>query len=312
MSTVQQRVTAAATAWRRADTALAPDDKPSHLPWIVAIMAFVAGLALSVALALQGMSARWSADLTGVLTVEIPAETARDPRSPDERLEAVLAVLRATPGVASATPVPNERLAAMVEPWLGKAAGSGELPLPRIIDVQLNVAQIDVAALQTQLTATAADTTVDDHRRWLGGLLRFARNAVTVALALVVLVALAASGTVAFATRAGLAAHHEAIELLHLMGAHDTYIARQFARLVLLRSAAGALGGIVVAVLVFYGLAFSAQTNIALDAEAPAMLAGPLLGAWDFVLLAALPVAVVAVATVTAWWTVVRALRGMV
>jgi cell division transport system permease protein len=312
MSTVQQRLAAVALAWRRADQALAPEDKPSHLPWIVAIMAFIAGLALSVALALSGMSARWSADLTGVLTVEIPAESASDRRSADERLEAVLAVLRATPGIASATPVPNDRLAAMVEPWLGKAAGSGELPLPRIVDVHLEAAPIDLPALQGRLAAAAADTAVDDHRRWLGGLLRFARNAVTVALALVVLVALAASGTVAFATRAGLAAHHEAIELLHLMGAHDTYIARQFARLVLLRTALGALGGIVVAVLVFYGLAFSAQTNIALDSEAPAMLAGPLLGVWDFALLGLLPVAIVAVATVTAWWTVVRALRGMV
>jgi cell division transport system permease protein len=312
MSTVQQRMAAVALAWRRADQALAPEDEPSHLPWIVAIMAFIAGLALSVALALSGMASRWSADLTGVLTVEIAAESASDPRSPDERLEAVLAVLRATPGIERATPVPNERLAAMIEPWLGKAAAAGELPLPRIIDVQLNVPSIDLAALAPQLAAAAADTTVDDHRRWLGGLLRFARNAVTLALALVVLVSLAASGTVAFATRAGLAAHHEAIELLHLMGAQDTYIARQFARLVLLRSALGAAGGIIVAVLVFYGLALSAQTNIAVGTDAPAMLTGPLLGIPDFALLVLLPVAIIAVATVTAWWTVMRALRGMV
>ncbi|HEX2113754.1 MAG TPA: hypothetical protein VHM01_05055, partial [Alphaproteobacteria bacterium] len=277
MSTVQQRVAAMALAWRRADQALAPEDKPSHLPWIVAIMAFIAGLALTVALALSGMASRWSADLTGVLTVEIAVESPADPRSPDERLDAVLAVLRATPGIERATPVPNDRLAAMVEPWLGKAAASGELPLPRIIDVQLAAPGIDLAALGAQLAAAAPDTTVDDHRRWLGGLLRFARNVVTVALALVVLVSLAASGTVAFATRAGLAAHHEAIELLHLMGAHDAYIARQFARLVLLRSIAGAFGGMVVALLVFYGLALSAQTNIAVESEAPAMLAGPLL-----------------------------------
>ncbi|HEX2116622.1 MAG TPA: hypothetical protein VHM01_19635, partial [Alphaproteobacteria bacterium] len=105
---------------------------------------------------------------------------------------------------------------------------------------------------------------------------------------------------------------HEAIELLHLMGAHDAYIARQFARLVLLRSIAGAFGGMVVALLVFFGLALSAQTNIAVDSEAPAMLAGPLLGISDFALLTFLPVAIVAVATVTAWWTVMRALRGIV
>jgi hypothetical protein len=65
-------------------------------------------------------------------------------------------------------------------------------------------------------------------------------------------------------------------------------------------------------VLAFYGLALSAQTNLAIDTEAPAMLHGHWLGIGDFVLLVGLPVAIVAVATVTAWWTVMRALRGMV
>lgn len=310
MSTLQQRLAAAAMAWRRGDQALAPEDRRSHLPWIVAIMTFVAGLALAGALALSAMAGRWSADLTGVLTVEIAAESARDPRGADERLEAVLAVLRATPGVERATPVPLDRLAAMVEPWLGAAAGSGELPLPRLVDVRLS-APVDVAALGARLAEAAADTAVDDHRRWLGGLLRFTRNVVTLALAIVLLVALAASGTVAFATRAGLAAHHEAIELLHLMGAQDSYIARQFARLVLLRSAIGAAGGFVVALLVFYGLALSAQRNLAIDGDAPAA-GGHFLWIGDFALLLGLPLAIVAVATVTAWWTVTRALRSMV
>jgi cell division transport system permease protein len=311
MSTLQQRLMAAAVAWQRADQALAPEDKRSHLPWIVAIMTFVAGLALAGALALSAMAGRWSADLTGVLTVEIAAESVSDPRTANERLEAVLAVLRATPGVEHATPVPLDRLAAMIEPWLGAAATSGELPLPRLIDVRLSH-PVDLAALGAQLAKAAPDTTVDDHRRWLGGLLRFAHNAVTLALAIVVLVGLAASGTVAFATRAGLAAHHEAIELLHLMGAQDAYIARQFARLVLLRSAVGAIGGIVVAVIVFYGLAISAQSNLAIDPAAPTTLGGHFLWIGDFALLVVLPVAIVAVATVTAWWTVMRALRSMV
>jgi cell division transport system permease protein len=311
MSTVQQRLLATAVAWRRADQALAPEDRRSHLPWIVAIMTFVAGLALAGALALSAMAGRWSADLTGVLTVEIAAESASDPRSADARLEAVLALLRATPGIERATPVPRDRLAAMVEPWLGAAAGAADLPLPRLIDVRLS-APVDLAALAARLAETAPGTAVDDHRRWLGGLLRFTRNVVTLALAIVLLVAVAASGTVAFATRAGLAAHHEAIELLHLMGAQDSYIARQFARLVLLRSGIGAAAGIAVALLVFYALALSAQSNLSFDTEAPATLDGPLLWIGDFVLLIGLPAAIVAVATVTAWWTVMRALRGMV
>jgi cell division protein FtsX len=95
------------------------------------------------------------------------------------------------------------------------------------------------------------------------------------------------------------------------MGAHDAYIARQFARLVLTRSALGALGGIAIALLSFYGLGLSAQANLGAETGL-AMFAGRWLGPADFILLASLAVAMVAVATVTAWATVMRALRSMV
>src|SRR3546814_6586819 len=48
------------------------------------------------------------------------------------------------------------------------------------------------------------------------------------ALVVVLLVVLAASIMVAFVTRMGLAAHQRSIELLHMLGAQDSYVARQF------------------------------------------------------------------------------------
>src|SRR3546814_9385091 len=48
------------------------------------------------------------------------------------------------------------------------------------------------------------------------------------ALVVVLLVVLAASIMVAFVTRMGLAAHQRSIELLHMIGAQDSYVARQF------------------------------------------------------------------------------------
>src|SRR3546814_8077793 len=48
------------------------------------------------------------------------------------------------------------------------------------------------------------------------------------ALVVVLLVVLAASIMVAFVPRMGLAAHQRSIELLHMIGAQDSYVARQF------------------------------------------------------------------------------------
>jgi len=47
-------------------------------------------------------------------------------------------------------------------------------------------------------------------------------------LAVFGLISLAAAATVAFATRAGLAARREVVEVLHLSGAEDSFIARLF------------------------------------------------------------------------------------
>lgn len=306
MSGRSARIRARLAGWRRADRAFAPEDGPAYLPWIVGIMVFLAALALAAALALSGAANRWTAGLKGTLTVEIPVDAAQDPRGPDERLKSVLDVLRATPGIEMAQPIAPERIAQMIEPWLGSDAQTRDLPLPQMIDVRVFPgAEPDLTALGARLAEASPGTVVDDHRSWLDGLIRLARLAVGLAAGVVVLIGLAAAGCVVFATRAGLAAHQQAIEILHLMGAHDGYIARQFARLALARSAAGAVGGAIAAAASFHLLGFAAR---AID---PVLVPGLRLEPWHWILLAALPAAAVAVATLTARRTAMHALRKM-
>ena len=69
-----------------------------------------------------------------------------------------------------------------------------------------------------------------------------------------VLIAAAAAAVVAFATRAGLASRRDVVEVLHMSGAEDGYIARlfqiRFARLAGLAGGIGALAaGVLVAIL---------------------------------------------------------------
>ena len=71
-------------------------------------------------------------------------------------------------------------------------------------------------------------TTIDDHGLWLDPLISLAAAIEIIALAVTVLIAMSAIAAVVFTTRTGLAIHHDVIELLHLMGARDDYVARQF------------------------------------------------------------------------------------
>jgi cell division transport system permease protein len=195
------------------------------------------------------LAERWDTGLAGAMTVQVPAEAAAE----DTRLAAVTEALAATPGVLTVEPMGREAMTALLEPWLGDAVLTGDLPLPHLIAVTIDTAAPpDIAALQGRLQALAPGSLVDDHQRWLARLLDLAQAVEVMALVVVVLVVLAACIMVAFVTRMGLAAHERSIELLHLIGAQDSYVARQFQNHALSLGLRGGLLGLVCALPTLY------------------------------------------------------------
>jgi cell division transport system permease protein len=224
------------------------DSSGRYLPLLVAIMVYLAALAVGGALAMAKLAERWDSGLAGALTVQLPAE-----QSDDATLEAVVAALAATPGVRTAEAMDRQATTALLEPWLGDALLTGDIPLPRLVAVTVDTgAPPDTAALQARLATLAPGVLVDDHQRWLARLLDLARAVEVMALVVVLLVILAASIMVAFVTRMGLAAHQRSIELLHLIGAQDAYVARQFQNHALSFGLRGGLIGLLAALPTLY------------------------------------------------------------
>jgi cell division transport system permease protein len=210
-----------------ARSSILPRDRAAApLDLVICVMAFLAALALGGVLIAQRTAAGWERGLVGRLTVQVLPEGAA---ASDEEVQRAVSALRATPGIVSAAVLNDEQNAALLEPWLGADPAVADLPFPRLIDVQLAPdADLDVSALANRLRTVAPHSVVDDHGRWLGRLRAVANTFMLSALAILFLIAVATSATVAFATRAGLAAHREIVELLHLMGAQDRFIARAF------------------------------------------------------------------------------------
>src|SRR5690606_8684376 len=122
---------------------------------------------------------------------------------------------------------------------------------------------------------------------------------------IVVLSGLAAISTVVFATRAGLAVHADVIDVLHLVGARDSYIAKQFERRALVLGLAGGLGGLAFAGVSVFAIGyFLGQVRLF-------GLPDVALTTVQWAILAALAPAAALVAMVTARITVVRALARM-
>jgi cell division transport system permease protein len=283
------------------------DGSGRFLPALTALMVFLAGLALAAVMALDHTLARWDQSLTGTLTVEVPAATGAG----DPGLAAALGVLHATPGVERATPLDRAATLKLVEPWLGTALSPADLELPRLIDVRLDpAARPDLAALRARLAQAAPGTTLDDHQLWLDSLARFARSAELTALAVLALIGGVAVLSVSFATRTGLAVHRDIIELLHLMGAHDGYIARQFERQALRLALIGGIAGLALAVAALLALEH-ATSAAALFGRGVTLLPALHLRGWNWAALVALPPVAGLVAMSTARLTVLATLRRL-
>lgn len=288
----------------RTDLPIARDASGRFLPWLVAVMVFLASMALAGVLSLDGMLNDWSRDLSGTLTVQVPPG-----KTPDEttaRVERAVRLLSSTPGVAGASAVPEEQLTDLLEPWLGSRELIAELPTPRLIDVDLSDSERpDMAALETRLTDAVPGAAIDDHRVWLSKLIELAEGLRALAWSVIGLVAAATAATVVHATRTALAVHRPQIEVLHLIGATDGYVAGQFARRALWHGVIGGLGGLTLSVPALWGIGMLAQD-----------LRGGLvpevsLSTGDWTVLALLPVLAGGLAMVTARRTVRRQLARM-
>ena len=291
---------------RRSDLPLAADESSRFMPWIVALMVYLAALALAGALVAHSAVERWSRNLLGSLTVEIMPSEDATPKPGNLRVESALALLLGTPGIASAEVLSDESIARLLSPWLG-TADLGELPLPVLIDVRLKSdVTVDLAALGARLAEAVPGARLDDHQRWLQGLVSLGGTVELVAAAVLALIAAAAAAVTAFSTRTALAIHHGVIEVLHLIGAQDSYVARQFQAHALTLALRGGL----------FGLAAAAATILAAEyfgePQSGGLIPDVSLALWQWAALLPLPLASGLIAMLTARATVLAALARMV
>lgn len=265
---------------RRLDLPLGKDVTVRSLFWIIGAVVFVTVLAGAANAMLGQLGERWETGLAGNLTVQInpappppppPAATAtaapderppgtgvptaappaQSPEDPDavlaDAIARTLAFLRAEPGVAGAALLSDDEVARLLEPWLGGSLPP-ELPVPALIDVTIaDPAGLDLPDLARRLRTAVPEAHLETQDAWLEDLRRLGRAAQVAALSVVLVTGVALMLVVVFAVHAGLATHQPIIELLHIMGAADSYIAAQFQShifwLVLRSAGTGAVAG---------------------------------------------------------------------
>jgi cell division transport system permease protein len=286
----------------RLDLPLRQDASGRFLPWIIALMVYLAATGGVALMWLDDSLGNWDIMLSSSLTLQIPADASQP------RVETVLGALRQTRGIVAVHPLDGAETAHLLEPWLGTAVPIDSLPLPRLIDLRIDPrVVIDYAALKAQLDTILPNTQLDNNRAWLGDVRNFALRAEGVITAVVFVVTALIIAIIVFTARVGLAIHHSVIELLHLLGAQDNYIARQFQIHALsLGLRGGVVGGIAAAATVLVLV----PAGHALQLPVPVAISGILdWRLWLLLIVAAL--AAGAVAMMTARITVLRQLARM-
>jgi cell division transport system permease protein len=195
---------------------------------VVAIMTFLASLTTGAVMLVRAAASEWQADVAREVTIQIRPAAGRDIEADVAK---AAAIARASPGVAEVRPYSKEETSHLLEPWLGSGLQLDDLPVPRIIVVQLATgAAPDLAPLRQALGEQIAGASLDDHRGFVDRMRAMSRAALAGGIGVLLLVLAATVLSVAFATRAAIATNRPVIEVLHLIGAKDGFIAGHFQR----------------------------------------------------------------------------------
>lgn len=222
------------------------DASGRFLPLIISVMVLLAAMLLSGAMLLTHALDRWQDGLDGRATVQVmPLDERATPL--DKRVEETLALLRASPLIRAAEPMSSDAMASLLSPWLGEGALPEDLPVPVLIDLHLAVDGSALAPLAEQLK-TIAGVTLDDHGSWLADVRSLAKGVIAIAYGLSVLIAAASALILFLLVRAGMAMHRDVVELLHLVGADDDFIAVQFQQHMMGLALKGAIAGAVLTI----------------------------------------------------------------
>jgi cell division transport system permease protein len=274
------------------------------MPWVIAIMIALTVIAVAAGLALANLAANARAEIAGGITVQV-VEAA--PASRARQTDDALALLNARDDVATARRVSDEELTALLEPWLGSGAGSDAIPTPTLIDVRLRGAVTDrrLADLRADVARAAPSARIDAQAAWLAPVFDTITSLRLMALGLVLLLAATSAAAVWLAARSALGANRETIEVIHHLGGTDGQIAGIFQRSIAIDAFAGGIAGLMagLAAILLLGQQFASLGS--------GLVAGGGLAVADWAMIAAVPLAGVLLAMLTARLTVLAALRRM-
>lgn len=211
---------------------LKKDGANLFLEIMTTISVFLFTITLAGYFMVGSLVADWNKGIVNGFTVQImPENKTPDKQAQDLRLNKVIDFFEKLPEVKKVSVVNDKQMKRLLSPWLGNELDLSSLPLPQLLDIRLKEkADFDFAKVAKDLSEVASYTSINSHQIWLNKLVKFASTIKILAFSILLMMLTTSSFSIFYATRTSLGIHRDIIEILHIMGAKDDYIAKQYAK----------------------------------------------------------------------------------
>jgi cell division transport system permease protein len=284
------------------ETPLLPisDAREAALFFVVGALCFLAALAALTTRGTYKAAEAWGAQIEGEITVVM--------RGTDRRTaETVAADVEKLATVFEAELLSRDEIEDLLKPSLGPGGIPDGLPLPLLMSVQADMAVGDpTEGIEAVLDKAGVDGDVAGNAGYADNVRGGLSVLRMVALSVVALLSATAIAVIAFATHAALLARRDIVDVLHLSGAEDRYIARLFERTFWVLALQAGLGGAVAALMVTALIVFSGGSAQGVEAQLLPRLS---LDFWDVVIILVTPVMAGLAARLAARMTVMNSLQ---
>jgi cell division transport system permease protein len=273
------------------------------------VMCYLACLAIGALILINRAVDSWTSGLSREVTVQVRILQNADI---EKELAKAQVLLEGTSGILGVDVLDRDAGAKLLEPWIG-SANLEELPIPRLIRVTIDEkSPPDFTALEKELKQNVKGSSLDTHRRWEVELTRMASVLSTLSYAILALICVSTIAMVIFATRTVLDANRHVVDVLHLVGAKDGYIARQIDSRFLKTGLMAGLLGVALGLLTFFllGLSGAVGAGGVADASRGLLFAPPAIAVWSYGALLGVPIIATLICLGTSRMALIRMLRG--
>ena len=220
---------------RRSEINAEDDDTSIFMYVLTSIYMYLFIVVLAIVMAINAMADSWEKDIMGSVTVQIiPVEDENKHIDAEKTLEQqnrVLQYVENLSAVESVKALDAQTVEKLMTPWLGDKVDISSLPIPVLLDVKLKQnAELNYDEVTRGLRQVSENASVDNHRLWLNRLIKFATSLKNMALSVLFMVIAICAFSIYYSTRTSLGINLNTIEILHIIGAKDDYIARQYAK----------------------------------------------------------------------------------